>query len=516
MSGGLLPWAVAILVMAALAALVPFLGREALAATFVDDAFYYFQIARNVASGNGFTFDGIHATNGFQPLWLLLLVAVFKFVPGDVWPLRVVALVEAALIAAAAAGIFRALRGRIGTGPALAAGISIVALPGSPSVFRAGMESGLLLWLFVIIWRRWLALAEAEVPSRRRCLSLGLLCGLAFLTRIEAIVLVLAVVILAARRWQTDFKSLIAFLAPPALFLAGYVAWSEFTFGLVLPISGLVKAHWLRKTAVATRLRWILDPPWIYQTLVCRLFGEAALFECSRVALALYGGAVVLALTAGWWFWESLRAAVRQSGAGFVFLASGLMVLADKLSVHYLETWYQGPIVFSTAVLGGSLLSRSRRLTRLAVATAVLVAAARVPLTAWRLQDPSAYYGYYRIQAADWVRETTAASDRIGSWNAGTFGYFSHRSVVNLHGLVNDADYFRRVIERNDLEGYLSSERIAWLADQACRTDSRPVGYLAQTESKHLDAEFDLVAHFFRAAADDGCPGYAVWRRNRP
>ena len=152
---------------------------------------------------NGFTFDGIHATNGFQPLWLLLLVAVFKFVPGDVWPLRVVALVEAALIAAAAAGIFRVLRGRIGTGPALAAGISIVALPGSPSVFRAGMESGLLLWLFVIIWRRWLALAEpeAEVPSRRRCLSLGLLCGLAFLTRIEAIVLVLAVVILAARRW---------------------------------------------------------------------------------------------------------------------------------------------------------------------------------------------------------------------------------------------------------------------------------------------------------------------------
>jgi hypothetical protein len=342
------------------------------------------------------------------------------------------------------------------------------------------------------------------------------LCGLAFLTRIEAIVLVLAVVILVVRRWQTDFKSLIAFLAPPALLLAGYVAWSKFTFGIVLPISGLVKAHWLRETGVATRLRWILDPPWIYQTLVCRLFGEAALSECPRVALALYGGAVVLALTAGWWFWEPLRAAVRQSGAGFVLLASGLMVLADKLSVQYLETWYQGPIMLSTAVLGGSLLSRAPRLARLAAAAAVLVALARVPMTAWSSREPEAYYAYYRVHAADWVRNNTDVSDRIGSWNAGTFGYFSHRSVVNLHGLVNDADYFRRVIERNDLEGYLRSERIAWLADQACGADSRPAGYLAQTKSEHLDAEFDLVAHFFRAAADDGCPGYAVWRRNAP
>ena len=36
-----------------------------------DDAYYYFQIAKNISLGNGPTFDQITNTNGFQPLWLI-------------------------------------------------------------------------------------------------------------------------------------------------------------------------------------------------------------------------------------------------------------------------------------------------------------------------------------------------------------------------------------------------------------------------------------------------------------
>ena len=38
----------------------------------VDDSFYYFQIARNVAMGAGPTHDGVVLTSGFQPLWMLM------------------------------------------------------------------------------------------------------------------------------------------------------------------------------------------------------------------------------------------------------------------------------------------------------------------------------------------------------------------------------------------------------------------------------------------------------------
>lgn len=39
-----------------------------------DDAFYYFQTARNIVSGYGSTFDGIHKANGFHPLWMFLIL----------------------------------------------------------------------------------------------------------------------------------------------------------------------------------------------------------------------------------------------------------------------------------------------------------------------------------------------------------------------------------------------------------------------------------------------------------
>ena len=42
-----------------------------------DDSFYAFNIARNIAEGNGASFDSIHPTTGFQPLYVFLLVPVY-------------------------------------------------------------------------------------------------------------------------------------------------------------------------------------------------------------------------------------------------------------------------------------------------------------------------------------------------------------------------------------------------------------------------------------------------------
>ncbi len=50
---------------------------------FIDDAFYYLIIARNFAQTGVPTFDGMHATNGFHPLWMLLLAAMHRIVGPD-------------------------------------------------------------------------------------------------------------------------------------------------------------------------------------------------------------------------------------------------------------------------------------------------------------------------------------------------------------------------------------------------------------------------------------------------
>lgn len=143
---------VVVAVFSSLGGLLLFKDSERLVLAFHDDAFYYFEVARNVASGNGFTFDGIHPTNGFHPLWLFTLVPIFSVLDGDNAPLRAIFLLQLILITAAVILVFRILRPRIGREGALAAGLAIVALPGAQSDLVAGMESSLLLILLVAAW----------------------------------------------------------------------------------------------------------------------------------------------------------------------------------------------------------------------------------------------------------------------------------------------------------------------------------------------------------------------------
>ena len=44
-----------------------------------DDAFYYFQIGKELAHGHGSTFNGLDHTNGYHPLWQLICAMPFVF-----------------------------------------------------------------------------------------------------------------------------------------------------------------------------------------------------------------------------------------------------------------------------------------------------------------------------------------------------------------------------------------------------------------------------------------------------
>jgi hypothetical protein len=166
-----------------------------------------------------------------------------------------------------------------------------------------------------------------------------------------------------------------------------------------------------------------------------------------------------------------------------------------------------------TAVLVGSLVSARHRL---AVAVNILLfvlAVGRIPWTAQTLGGAGTTYATYRHQAALWLRSETPEGARVGSWNAGLLGFFPHRAVVNLDGLVNDRRYFEDVVVGRDLDGYLWREGITWLADQACGPDPSLRPYLGRTGSERLEPEFAVAAVFADEAAPDRCPGYVIWRR---
>ena len=120
--------------------------------TLSDDAFYYFQIARNAASGNGVSFDGVEPANGFHPLWLLLLLPVyFLFGDGLTAPLHASLVIEALLDVGAGLFIFSLVRSL--TRNYLAGILGAAAYLLNPSViFHSvnGLETGLNLFCFCL------------------------------------------------------------------------------------------------------------------------------------------------------------------------------------------------------------------------------------------------------------------------------------------------------------------------------------------------------------------------------
>lgn len=118
-----------------------------------DDAYYYFKVAQNISEGRGSTFDGIHPTNGYHPLWLLVCIPIFALARYDlILPLRILAVVTGLLQYGTAIILYRLLRKAISPPVGMLAAAywlfnSYILL----FMYKTGVESGLSLLLLVTL-----------------------------------------------------------------------------------------------------------------------------------------------------------------------------------------------------------------------------------------------------------------------------------------------------------------------------------------------------------------------------
>jgi hypothetical protein len=219
-----------------------------------DDGFYYFKIAQQIASGAGSTFDGVHPTNGYHPLWLLCLVPVFWLAPAPDSALVIGGALQGLLMAAGTILLYHI--GRLSFGRFAASLAVLVWVVCTYRLAVSGLEFSLHalgLLAAVYVYLRWLgpiAYARAEPPRLRCYVALGLLLSATFLARIDT--LLLAVVLGLALGWRelqrgltrAGIARLLAFGAPLLVVCTAY-AWANlWLFGYPLPVSGAVKQTW--------------------------------------------------------------------------------------------------------------------------------------------------------------------------------------------------------------------------------------------------------------------------------
>ena len=118
-----------------------------------DDAYYYFKVAQNISEGHGSTFDGIHPTNGYHPLWLLICIPIFALARFDlILPLRILLIVTGLLQLGTSILLYRLLKGIISTPAAMLAAIYwTFDLNRIGLLYRTGMEAGITLFLIALL-----------------------------------------------------------------------------------------------------------------------------------------------------------------------------------------------------------------------------------------------------------------------------------------------------------------------------------------------------------------------------
>jgi hypothetical protein len=432
----------------ALAALLPL---KLLARLFQDDAFFYLSIARNFAAGKGSSFDGLHLTNGYHPLWMLLLSLFHHLVPlrGEVG-LRGVILLDAALFVVALSTM-GTLLARVGLS-AVAQRCATAVAVATVGFANFGLEAFVWLaafWCFAaVVWR---IVDRPAGAGSYLCAALSVVA--CYLGRSDSVLFIaamggyLTVVLVARERERGAGLALASIWAPLVWVAVAQAALNRAYFGSAHTISSALKVG--RASLAFEMLR--ADDGRALQTILHR-----------GVFLAVSGAAVlaiVLLVGSDWRdaarnHWRRLLVAANVYVC--LFCAAALLTLTEPP-----RTWYY-TVAFSVLTVSGlSILEWRRAATPrswpLYAGAALVGLLALGSLAAQVRLSPREN----SLAVSAWL-QSHAAPDTISyvTDGSGIISYFSERPVIDGDGLVNTF-HFKDCVERRQLDDYLRENDVA-------------------------------------------------------
>ena len=438
-----------------------------------DDMLYYLLLARNVAEGRGATADGEHATNGFHPLWLLVLLPLVKIFGDGARLIHAALALLTVCSVLAAGGVYRMLRLlRCGERPALVASIVWLSCPYAVLVALSGVEAPLYLLLLAAASCAHLGLGKVRGGGLLAWFGLGLLTGVAVLARLDgaALAAVVCVDILAGPgRRGTPFARRVsraaAFAVACLLAVLPWLVWSYARTGLLFQMSGRAIYHqqhaiFQAQNAGATwgayALSWLSNVAdnieGSFRTVtILSGFSPAALISLIILCGVLVAAAAVKDPA---FFRDWLR---RCADLAFLFCYGLLVLFLYCAYLWYGQDWYFYSVVFTAVVLFGctldllggvflSALSRPARNVAWGVVAVCCAGFFTLKTAAWWERGTRGWQlDAYR--AAQWAAVHLPPDARIGSFNSGIAAWFCPQRVINLDGVVNGAAY-RAILNR--------------------------------------------------------------------
>lgn len=466
----------------------------------LDDAYYSLTVSANIAAGSGITYGGF-PTNGFQPLYSVILVPLFGLLGEHRMVCLKIALLFCGLCSTASIFLIYKIARRWACEAAALLAAMLAAL--SVNLFShaaSGLETALHAFIFLVV---------VDFYSSRRtslntksAVTLGILLGTLALARLDACFVFIAIAMdrlfISRKKSLLPIKENLAIFLPAILVLAPWFIWNLATFGTIVQSSGQFH-HWmgLQKQGanlampgflifaaiklLSFAIKLPLEPLFGYHALVS--FPAKFLMGTDKIrtnlAIQLWEKSPLLAILAGSIFLAAIVVLLFFGRKGIARLAqlrplSFVLIALAGAAFYYplyqlnysMRHFYAYSLVmtvpvalFLTGLLGigedAPLLKGKAR----AVAFGFLI------LLIFRCGPfnpalPSGNeYGFDRI--AD-IRRTVLPGSSIGYTDCGFYGYFlPEYQVVNLDGILNFEA--QKAMEENKMSEYLVAKNIGFV-----------------------------------------------------
>ena len=445
---------------------------------FIDDGFYYLKIAHNIATRGFSSFDGIHETNGYQPLWALLLsiISVISIPNHFIFWITIFSSVIFFTLAALTFGNINNCKTnqKINSNAA----ISSVLFATNPLLFLSivnGLETSLAICSLILFFFYLFKVISENEQRRRDIFILYVISLLTFLSRLDYAIIMLfccGVILLynysSKRFFRSDIFYLMVFII---VVVFVYCSLNYIIFNLFLPISGIVKKdhtfyslfsrnNWNEPINAVSIVFW----PEKLESFYFRksnlfFFFLGMLFSLLSATILLLSKKIknkifdLIIITQGWVHALSYLT-IQGGGRTYYFIPLSLSII-----------WSIG-IIGSVIINSSKLIYPKSKLAFKGLSLLLILAISIVyfnpilqynwPLSLWR---------YERIRAAKWINSIELNKDiRIGSWWAGAFSFYCNRPVINLDGLVNNKE-FLYYLQNEKIDEYLIKEKIKIIAD---------------------------------------------------
>ncbi len=413
-----------------------------------DDAYYYLLTARHLARAGVSSFDLQSQTNGYHPLWLLLVAVLDRTVGSE--PLQVL-VTEATLLALALGLVLRVSPVR---SIALQLGFGLVFVWTCARFALRGMEVSLFafgLGLFVA------ALARAR--GRAGGLVLGLAASVCIGARIDAAFFVLPALMAApaSRRTQIVAASVVAALG------AAYALANLALFGMAMPVSSTIKS--LGGLQINHPLLAQLTASFDGRGYRSYALTAATLFASSLLIPITRGGSVARSLAFG-------------SAVGGLLYCAKLVFLSSWVVWPWYNFAALFPLFAALFTLGPFVEAGTRRLWRrvagdrggavmtrgAAFAMGLAFVATGLSALARPVWVSPGYAAIDRLALARYGAvlggQPVAMGDRAGGIAAGYPG-----PLVQLEGLVGDKPYLQAVKAAEDVRPLLCRRGVRFVLD---------------------------------------------------